>query len=140
MSAPLTWRRAGLELRRIRTDTLVGMGFSNLTAQAIVIATGATLRAHGVTSPRPIRRLPLRPFAGDAFACFALGIIGTGLLAVPVLAGSAAYAVSEALRWSEGSTARCARRARSMSHRAGHLRRAGHRLGINPMRRSTGRR
>jgi NRAMP (natural resistance-associated macrophage protein)-like metal ion transporter len=98
-------RRAGLELRRIRTDTLVGMGFSNLTAQAIVIATGATLHAHGIFAITSADQAAaaLRPFAGDlAFACFALGIIGTGLLAVPVLAGSAAYAVSEALRWSEG--------------------------------------
>ncbi|GHD02074.1 iron transporter [Novosphingobium pokkalii] len=98
-------RQASGELRRIRTDTLVGMGFSNLTAQAIVIATAATLHAHGVfdITSADQAAMALRPFAGDfAFALFALGIIGTGLLAVPVLAGSAAYAVSEALRWREG--------------------------------------
>jgi hypothetical protein len=98
-------RRAGAELRRIRTDTLIGMGFSNLTAQSIVIATAVTLHAHGlfdITSADQAAQA-LRPFAGDlAFAFFALGIIGTGLLAVPVLAGSAAYALSEALRWREG--------------------------------------
>jgi Mn2+ and Fe2+ transporters of the NRAMP family len=98
-------RRAGPELRRIRTDTLVGMGFSNFTALAIIIATAATLNAHGITEITSADQaaMALRPFAGEfAFALFALGIIGTGLLAVPVLAGSAAYALSEALRWKEG--------------------------------------
>lgn len=98
-------RSAGPELRRIRTDTLVGMGFSNLTAQAIVIATAATLHAHGVTEISTANEAAsaLRPLAGDlAFALFAIGIIGTGLLAVPVLAGSAAYAISEALHVNEG--------------------------------------
>jgi NRAMP (natural resistance-associated macrophage protein)-like metal ion transporter len=98
-------RSAGPELRRIRTDTLVGMGFSNLTAQAIVIATAATLHAAGLTQITSADEAAsaLRPLAGDlAFALFALGIIGTGLLAVPVLAGSAAYALSEAFHWTEG--------------------------------------
>ncbi|MDF8332068.1 divalent metal cation transporter [Novosphingobium sp. HBC54] len=98
-------RDAGPELRRIRTDTLVGMGFSNLTAQAIVIATAATLHAAGLTQITSADEAAsaLRPLAGDlAFALFALGIIGTGLLAVPVLAGSAAYALSEAFHWTEG--------------------------------------
>ena len=98
-------RKAGAELKRIRTDTLVGMAFSNLTAQAIVIATAATLHAHGVTtiSSADEAANALRPLAGDfAFVLFALGIIGTGLLAVPVLAGSAAYALSEALHVNEG--------------------------------------
>lgn len=98
-------RVAGLELRRIRTDTLVGMGFSHLTALFIVIATAATLHAHGVTdiASAADAAQALRPIAGDfAFALFAVGIIGTGLLAVPILAGSAAYAVSETFGWTEG--------------------------------------
>lgn len=98
-------RRAGAELKRIRTDTLVGMGFSHLVALFIIIATAATLHAHGVTdiaSPAQAAQA-LRPIAGDfAFALFATGIIGTGLLAVPILAGSAAYAVSETFDWVEG--------------------------------------
>jgi NRAMP (natural resistance-associated macrophage protein)-like metal ion transporter len=94
----LTASSAGPELRRIRIDTLVGMGFSTLISLAIVFATAATLHAGGIrditTSSQAAEAL--RPIAGDlAFALFAAGIIGTGLLAVPVLAGSAAYAVSE---------------------------------------------
>ena len=98
-------RRAGVELKRIRTDTLVGMGFSHLTALFIIIATAATLHAHGVTSVTSAAQAAeaLRPVAGPfAFALFAMGIIGTGLLAVPILAGSAAYAVSETFGWTEG--------------------------------------
>jgi NRAMP (natural resistance-associated macrophage protein)-like metal ion transporter len=98
-------RTAGAELRRIRTDTLVGMGFSHITALFIVLATAATLHAHGVTNIESAAQAAqaLRPIAGDlAFALFAVGIIGTGLLAVPVLAGSAAYAVSETFGWVEG--------------------------------------
>jgi NRAMP (natural resistance-associated macrophage protein)-like metal ion transporter len=98
-------RTAGAELRRIRTDTLVGMGFSHLTALFIVVATAATLHAHGVTQISSAAQAAdaLRPIAGNfAFLLFALGIIGTGLLAVPVLAGSAAYAVSETFGWVEG--------------------------------------
>lgn len=94
----LTPRTAGPELRRIRLDTLVGMAFSTLISIAIVFATAATLNAGGIhdiaTSAQAAEAL--RPIAGQfAFAMFALGIIGTGLLAVPVLAGSAAYAVTE---------------------------------------------
>lgn len=94
----LTASDAGPELRRIRIDTLIGMAFSTLISLAIVFATAATLNASGVhdieTSSQAAEAL--RPLAGNlAFALFALGIIGTGLLAVPVLAGSAAYAVSE---------------------------------------------
>lgn len=94
----LTPRTAGSELRRIRLDTLVGMAFSTLISIAIVFATAATLNAGGIhdiaTSAQAAEAL--RPIAGQfAFAMFALGIIGTGLLAVPVLAGSAAYAVTE---------------------------------------------
>lgn len=98
-------RTAGTELRRIRTDTLVGMGFSNLTAIVIVIATAATLHQTGVTEIDSAVKAAeaLRPIAGDlAFALFAIGIISTGLLAVPVLAGSVAYAVAESFGWREG--------------------------------------
>ena len=98
-------RRARNEFRRIRTDTLIGMGFSHLTALFIIIATAATLNAQGVTDIGSAAEAAeaLRPIAGDfAFALFALGIIGTGLLAVPILAGSAAYAVSETFGWVEG--------------------------------------
>ena len=98
-------KEAGPELRRIRTDTLVGMGFSHFTALAIVVATAATLNAHGVTDITSAAQAAnaLRPIAGEmAFALFAIGLIGTGMLAVPVLAGSAAYAVSETFGWVEG--------------------------------------
>jgi len=96
---------AGAELRRIRLDTLVGMGFSHFVALCIMIATAATLHANGVREIDSAAQAAeaLRPIAGDlAFALFAAGIIGTGLLAVPVLAGSAAYAVSETFGWTEG--------------------------------------
>jgi NRAMP (natural resistance-associated macrophage protein)-like metal ion transporter len=98
-------RRAGQELKRIRLDTLVGMGFSHLTALFIIIATAATLHAHGITNVESSAQAAqaLRPIAGDfAFALFAIGIIGTGMLAVPILAGSAAYAVSESFGWVQG--------------------------------------
>lgn len=98
-------RRAGPELRRIRLDTLVGMGFSHIVALFIVVATAATLHAHGVRDIESASQAAeaLRPIAGDlAFAFFALGMIGTGLLAVPILAGSAAYALSETFDWAEG--------------------------------------
>jgi len=98
-------RRARAELARIRTDTLVGMGFSNLIALFIIFATAATLHASGITQIDTSAQAAeaLRPIAGEfAFAVFAVGIIGTGLLAVPVLAGSAAYAVAEMFRWPEG--------------------------------------
>jgi Mn2+/Fe2+ NRAMP family transporter len=98
-------RSAGPEFSRIRTDTLAGMGISNLVALFIVFATAATLHAHGITVIRTSAQAAeaLRPIAGDfTFALFAMGIIGTGMLAVPVLAGSAAYAVSEVFRWNTG--------------------------------------
>ena len=101
----ISHRRAGEELARIRADTLIGMGFSHLVALFIVVATAATLHAHGVRDITSAAQAAeaLRPIAGDfAFALFALGIIGTGLLAVPILAGSAAYAVSETFGWTEG--------------------------------------
>ena len=91
-------KQAGPELKRIRDDTLIGMAISTIVSVAIVFATAATLNAHGTTDIESAAQAAeaLRPIAGNlAFAMFALGIIGTGLLAVPVLAGSAAYAISE---------------------------------------------
>jgi len=90
--------KAGPEMARIRQDTLVGMVFSNIVAIFIVWAAAATLNAHGVTTIESAAEAAeaLRPVAGRfAFLLFALGIVGTGLLAIPVLAGSAAYAVAE---------------------------------------------
>ena len=98
-------RDAGLELARIRTDTIIGMGVSNLIALFIIFATAATLNAHGVMDIQTSSQAAeaLRPIAGNfTFALFAAGILGTGMLAVPVLAGSAAYAVSEMFGWTEG--------------------------------------
>jgi NRAMP (natural resistance-associated macrophage protein)-like metal ion transporter len=95
-------RQASAQLRRIKIDTVTGMGFSNLVAMFIMLTTAATLGAHGVThiSSSAQAAEALRPLAGDfAFALFSMGIIGTGLLAVPVLAGSAAYAIAGAMRW-----------------------------------------
>jgi Mn2+/Fe2+ NRAMP family transporter len=94
-----------MHLIRIKQDTCVGMIFSNVIALCIVIATAVTLNLHGITSIQTSAQAAhaLRPIAGDfAFAVFSLGIIGTGLLAVPVLAGSAAYAVSELNGWQSG--------------------------------------
>lgn len=102
-------KTAGPELARIRLDTIVGMAFSSLVSLAIVFATAATLHGHGVTDIATSAQAAeaLRPIAGEfAFALFALGIIGTGLLAVPVLAGSAAYAVSEVFGWAESLDAK----------------------------------
>ena len=90
--------QAGPELKRIKIDTLTGMAFSSLVSLAIVFATAATLNASGITEIQTASQAAeaLRPIGGRfAFALFAIGIIGTGLLAVPILAGSAAYAVSE---------------------------------------------
>jgi Mn2+/Fe2+ NRAMP family transporter len=92
-------------LRRIRWDTYVGMGFSNLIAFFIILSTAATLHASGMTQIQTAAQAAeaLRPLGGPlTFLLFSLGIIGTGLLAVPVLAGSAAYAVTEALGWRGG--------------------------------------
>ncbi|HUW80676.1 MAG TPA: divalent metal cation transporter [Acidocella sp.] len=104
---PLTQapEQAPAALWRIRMDTYVGMAFSNLVALAIVITTAATLHQHGITNIQTSSQaaLALKPIAGRfAFSVFALGIIGTGLLALPVLAGSAAYAVGEAFKWPVG--------------------------------------
>ena len=89
-------------LRRIQWDTLVGMSFSNLIAFFIILSTAVTLHAAGVRDIQTSAQAAeaLRPLAGElTFLLFSLGIIGTGLLAVPVLAGSAAYAVAEAAGW-----------------------------------------
>jgi Mn2+/Fe2+ NRAMP family transporter len=97
--------QAPAALRRIRIDTYFGMGVSNLIALFIIITTAATLNAHGITDIQTSTQAAeaLRPLAGRfAFILFALGIVGTGLLAIPVLAGSAAYAVGEARRWPTG--------------------------------------
>ena len=92
-------------LRRIKIDTYLGMAFSNIVAFCIILGTAATLNAAGVTDIQTSAQAAsaLRPLAGNfAFLLFALGIIGTGLIAVPVLAGSAAYAVAEIFEWKRG--------------------------------------
>jgi Mn2+/Fe2+ NRAMP family transporter len=90
---------------RIRLDTYVGMGFSNLVSLAIMVTTAATLHVAGKTDIQTSSQAAeaLKPIAGElAFAIFALGIIGTGFLAIPVLAGSAAYALGESRKWPIG--------------------------------------
>ena len=90
------------ELRAARTDVFTGMFFSNLVMYFIILTTAATLHAHGQTHIETAKQAAeaLRPLAGSgAYLLFTLGLIGTGILAVPVLAGSAAYAVSEAASW-----------------------------------------
>ena len=102
IEAPL---QAPRQLARIQLDTLVGMGISNIIALFIMITTAATLNAHGVTDIQTSSQAAeaLRPIAGRfAFTVFALGIVGTGMLALPVLAGSAAYALGETLHWRVG--------------------------------------
>jgi NRAMP (natural resistance-associated macrophage protein)-like metal ion transporter len=92
-------------LYRIKLDTTVGMVFSNIIAFCVMLATAITLHQHGITDIQTTKQAAeaLRPIAGDfAFALFALGIIGTGMLAVPVLAGSAAYAVADVFKWRAG--------------------------------------
>ncbi len=92
-------------LRRIRWDTYIGMGFSNLIAFFIILSTAVTLHAAGIVDIQTSAQAAeaLRPIGGEAtFFLFSLGIIGTGMLAVPVLAGSAAYAVSESFDWQYG--------------------------------------
>jgi len=98
-------KQAFAALRRIKLDTYIGMGFSNLVAFFIMLTTAVTLHQHGITDIQTSAQAAeaLRPLAGNfAFAVFSAGIIGTGLLAVPILGGSAAYAVAEALRWPIG--------------------------------------
>ncbi|WP_352126994.1 divalent metal cation transporter [Mesorhizobium sp. dw_380] len=97
--------QARSELGRIQWDTYIGMGFSNLIAFFIILTTAVTLHASGKTDIQTAADAAdaLRPVAGEfAFKLFSLGIIGTGLLAIPVLAGSAAYAVGESQGWKTG--------------------------------------
>ena len=93
------------QLQRIAWETGVGMGMSNLVAFFIMLTTAATLHANGQTDIQSTEQAAqaLKPIAGDfAFILFSIGIIGTGLLAVPVLAGSAAYAAGELFAWPTG--------------------------------------
>jgi Mn2+/Fe2+ NRAMP family transporter len=104
---PLIERHFGArrEFSRIRADTIVGMAFSNLIALAIITTAAATLHAAGKTDIESSAQAAeaLRPIAGPfAEWIFALGIVGTGLLAIPVLAGAAAYAVGESRQWPVG--------------------------------------
>ena len=97
--------QARREFRRIWFDTLSGMGFSTLVALAIMIATAATLHARGIVDIQSAAQAAqaLEPAAGPfAFLLFALGIIGTGMLAIPILAGSAAYAIGDTRGWEAG--------------------------------------
>ena len=90
------------QLGRIRVDTYLGMAFSNIVAFFIILTAAATLHAHGITeiSTSAQAAQALEPLAGRfAFLLFVCGIVGTGLLAVPVLAASACYGVGEACRW-----------------------------------------
>jgi hypothetical protein len=93
------------EHRRIRWDTWSGMFYSNITAYFIILATGVTLHATGITTIETAAQAAsaLRPLAGNfAFLLFAIGILGVGLIGIPVLAGSAAYALAEAMGWKWG--------------------------------------
>ena len=96
---------ARLHLRRIKLDTYVGMGFSNLIAFFIILSAAVTLHVAGITRIQTSAQAAqaLRPIAGDfSFLLFSLGIIGTGMLAVPVLAGATAYAVADSFGWRQG--------------------------------------
>ena len=102
VNSPLFTRE---HLFRIKLDTVIGMGFSNVIAFCIMLAAAMAFHQHGITDIQTSRQaaLALEPIAGHfAFLLFALGVIGTGMLAVPVLAGSAAYAVAEVLNWKAG--------------------------------------
>ena len=106
-SRPLTLdpRDAAVELRRIRWDTWSGMFYSDATAYFIILSTGLTLHVAGLTNIETAAQAAsaLRPLAGNfAYILFALGILGVGLIGVPVLAGSAGYALSEAFGWTSG--------------------------------------
>ena len=100
-----TPEEAPAQISRMRFDTYVGMGYSNLISLFIIVTAAATLNAHGVTDIQTSAQAAeaLRPIAGVlTFALFAFGIIGIGLFSVPVLAGSGAYALGEALGWTIG--------------------------------------
>lgn len=94
--------QASANFNRIKVDTYIGMGFSNMVAFFIILTTAVTLNAHGISDIQSSAQAAesLRPIAGEfTFWLFSAGIIGTGLLAVPVLAGSAAYAMAETFNW-----------------------------------------
>jgi Mn2+/Fe2+ NRAMP family transporter len=98
-------RAAGTEPRRIRWDTWSGMLYSDIAAYFIILATAVTLNVAGITDIKTAAQAAsaLRPLAGNfAYLLFALGILGVGLIGVPVLAGSAAYALCEAMGWTWG--------------------------------------
>jgi Mn2+/Fe2+ NRAMP family transporter len=98
-------RAAGTELRRIRWDTWSGMLYSDIAAYFIILATAVTLNVAGISDIKTAAQAAsaLRPLAGNfAYLLFALGILGVGLIGVPVLAGSAAYALCEAMGWTWG--------------------------------------
>jgi NRAMP (natural resistance-associated macrophage protein)-like metal ion transporter len=93
------------DIRNMRLDTNAGMIFSNIVMFFIIVTTASTLGTHGITHIETATQAAqaLKPLAGDfAFLLFAIGIVGTGLLAIPILAGSAAYAISEVFDWKEG--------------------------------------
>ena len=95
-----------LELRVAQKDVITGMLLSNLVMYFLILTTGATLHVHGVTQIETAKQAAeaLLPLAGKgAYLLFTLGIVGTGMLAVPVLAGSSAYAIAEAARWRSAS-------------------------------------
>jgi NRAMP (natural resistance-associated macrophage protein)-like metal ion transporter len=97
--------QAPAQLDRMRSGTYLGMAFSNIIAFFIILDTAAVLHAHGITDIQTGAQAAeaLRPLAGElAFLLFSIGIIGTGLIAIPVLAGSSAYALAEALKWPIG--------------------------------------
>ncbi|MDR3463385.1 MAG: divalent metal cation transporter [Beijerinckiaceae bacterium] len=98
-------KAAAPELRRIKWDTWTGMFYSDISAYFIILATAVTLHVNGVTSIETAAQAAsaLKPLAGEfAYILFALGILGVGLIGVPVLAGSGAYAFSEAMGWRSG--------------------------------------
>ncbi len=95
-------QQAKANLKRIKIDTFIGMGFSNLVAFFIILTTAVTLNLHGITDIQTSAQAAtaLRPIAGEfAFMLFSAGIIGTGMLAIPVLGGSSAYAMAGAFKW-----------------------------------------
>jgi Mn2+/Fe2+ NRAMP family transporter len=94
--------RAAAEIRRVKIDTFLGMGFASAVAFCIMLTAAVALNAHGITHIETTQEAAkaLEPVAGEhAFLLYTLGIIGTGMLAVPVLAGSAAYALAETFTW-----------------------------------------
>jgi NRAMP (natural resistance-associated macrophage protein)-like metal ion transporter len=94
-----------VQLRRVKWDTLIGMGMSNIVAFFIMLTAASVLHAHGKTQIDSAAQAAeaLKPIAGDlSFFLFAAGIVGTGMLAIPTLAGSAAYAVAETFDWPKG--------------------------------------